>query len=309
MRDICHSGLLPLWDKVPEGRMRGPSVSMDRRSKVPGEEFCVETQSLPAAARFAITRAMKILVAVKRVVDHAIRIRVRADETGVETDNVRMSMNPFDRHAVEAAVQLSEAGKAADIVVVTIGPKAATDVVLSALAMGAHRGLLIETDARLETLAVAKLLRAVAEEEKPELILLGKQAVDDDSNHVGQMLAGLLGWSQATFASGFAVDGNEIDVVREVDFGTATIRLPLPAVVTADLRLNTPRSAGLPMVMKARQKPLAVRPVAEFGVDLAPRLKVEKVTAPPTRTKGRRVASVDELVTALKAELAEVETR
>jgi electron transfer flavoprotein beta subunit len=252
---------------------------------------------------------MKILVAVKRVVDHAVRIRVRADETGVETANVRMSMNPFDKHAVEAAVQLSEAGHATEIVAVSIGPRQSNDVILTALAMGAHRGLLIETDAALETLAVAKLLRAVADEEKPDLILLGKQAVDDDSNHVGQMLAGLLIWPQATFASAIAVDGTVLTVTREVDYGRQTIRLPLPAIVTADLRLNTPRNAGLPMVMKARQKPLAVRPVAEFGVDIAPRLKIEKVTAPPERRQGRVVAAVPELATAIAAAVADMGPR
>ena len=178
---------------------------------------------------------MKILVAVKRVIDHAIRIRVKPDGTGVETANLRMSMNPFDRHAVEAAVRLVEAGQADEIVVVSIGPKAATDVLLTALAMGAHRGLLLETDARVETLAVAKLLKHVVDEEKPDLVLLGKQAVDDDSNHVGQMLAGLLGWPQATFASAVALEGGNATVTREVDFGRQTLRMPLPAVVTADL--------------------------------------------------------------------------
>ncbi len=246
---------------------------------------------------------MKILVAVKRVVDHAVRIRVRVDETGVETANVRMSMNPFDKHAVEAAVQLAEAGQATEIVAVSIGPKQSNDVILTALAMGAHRGLLIETDAALETLAVAKLLRAVADEEKPDLILLGKQAVDDDSNHVGQMLAGLLDWPQATFASAIAVDGPTLTVSREVDYGRQTINLPLPAIVTADLRLNVPRNAGLPMVMKARQKPLAIRPVAEFGVDIAQRLKIGKVAAPPERQQGRVVATVPELAAAIAAEL------
>jgi len=238
---------------------------------------------------------MKIVVAVKRVVDHNVRIRVRPDHSGVETDNVRMSMNPFDRHAVEAAVQLAEAGHADEIVVVSIGPKAANDVILVALAMGAHRGVLIETDARIETLAVAKLLKAVADAEKPDLILLGKQAVDDDSNHVGQMLAGLLGWPQATFASAIAVTAGGIEVDREVDYGRATFALGLPAVVTADLRLNTPRNTALPLVMKARQKPLAVRPAAEFGVDLAPRLVVESVRPPAERSAGRRVDGVHEL--------------
>ena len=250
---------------------------------------------------------MKILVAVKRVVDHAVRIRVRPDHSGVETANVRMSMNPFDKHAVEAAVQLAEAGHADEIVAVSIGPRQANDVLLTALAMGAHRGILIEAEGRIETLAVAKLLRAVVEEEKPDLVLLGKQAVDDDSNHVGQMLAGLLGWPQATFASGIEIENGALEVMREVDYGRQSISLPLPAIVTADLRLNTPRNAGLPMVMKARQKPLAIRPVAEFGIDVAPRLVVQKVTAPPEREPGRHVASVPELAAAIAAEVAEME--
>lgn len=250
---------------------------------------------------------MKILVAVKRVVDHNVRVRVRPDGTGVETENVRMSMNPFDRHAVEAAVQLSEQGTATEIVVVSIGPKQANDVILSALAMGAHRGLLIEADAAIETLAVAKLLSAVVQEEKPELVLLGKQAIDDDSNHVGQMLAGLLRWPQATFASALAVKDGALEVSREVDFGQLTVALNLPAVVTADLRLNTPRNAALPMVMKARQKPLAVRPAAEFGVDLTPRLKVEGIAPPRERIAGRRVDGATELAQIIARELAELE--
>jgi electron transfer flavoprotein beta subunit len=250
---------------------------------------------------------VKVLVAVKRVVDHAVRIRVRADGTGVETENVRMSMNPFDKHAVEAAVQLIEAGQADEIVAVSIGPRQNTDVILTALAMGAHRGILIETDARLDTLAVAKLLRAVADEEQPDLVLLGKQAVDDDSNHVGQMLAGLLDWPQATFASAIAIADGRARVAREVDYGRQEVDVALPAVVTADLRLNTPRNAGLPMVMKARQKPLAVRPLAEFGVDVAPRLTIEKVSPPPERVAGRTVGSVPELAAVIKAERAEME--
>ena len=250
---------------------------------------------------------MKILVAVKRVVDHAVRIRVRDDGTGVETANVRMSMNPFDKHAVEAAVQLAEAGHADEVVIVSIGPKQSTDAVLTALAMGAHRGILIETDDRLETLAIAKLLRAVADEEQPDLVLLGKQAVDDDSNHVGQMLAGLLDWPQATFASSIEIEAGTARVSREVDYGRQDVELPLPAIVTADLRLTTPRNAGLPMVMKARQKPLAVRPLAEFGIDTAPRLSIDKVAPPPERVAGRTVGSVAELADAIKAERTEME--
>jgi electron transfer flavoprotein beta subunit len=249
----------------------------------------------------------KILVAVKRVVDHNVRIRVRPDGAGVETDSVRLSMNPFDKHAVEAAVQLVEAGAAAEIVVVSIGPRGATDVILTALAMGAHRGLLLESEARLETLAVAKLLAAVVADEKPDLVLLGKQAVDDDSSHVGQMLAGLLGWPQATFASAIKISPEGIAVTREVDFGRAEYALSLPAVVTADLRLNTPRNAALPMVMKARQKPLAVRPAADLGIDLAPRLTVERVTPPPQRAAGRAVADVAELARLIAAAATETE--
>jgi len=252
---------------------------------------------------------MKILVAVKRVVDHAVRIRVRPDGTGVETDNVRMSMNPFDKHAVEAAVQLAEAGGIDEIVVVSIGPKASTDVILAALAMGAHRGLLVETSERVETLAVAKLLARVVAEERPDLVLLGKQAVDDDSNHVGQMLAGLLDWPQATFASDIHLHGSALRVTREVDFGQITVVTALPAVVTADLRLNLPRNAGLPMVMKARQKPLATRPAADYGVDLGPRLKIERVSPPPERTGGRVAGSVAELAAAIVAEVKELEAR
>ena len=252
---------------------------------------------------------MKILVAIKRVVDHNVRIRVRADGTGVETDNVRLSMNPFDKHAVEAAIALGEAGQVTEIVVVSIGPKAATDVLLTALAMGAHRGLLIETNDRIETLTVAKLLKVVAEEEKPDLVLLGKQAVDDDSNHVGQMLAGLLDWPQATFASEIRTMAGGLEITREVDYGRATISLKLPAVVTADLRLNTPRNAGLPLVMKARQKPLVVRPAAEFGVDLTPKLVIEAVAPPPERKSGRPVASVGELAGLIAADLAEMAVR
>lgn len=250
---------------------------------------------------------MKILVAVKRVVDHNVRIRVRPDGSGVETNGVRMSMNPFCKHAVEAAVQLVEAGKASEIVVVSIGPKPANDVILTALAMGAHRGILLETDQPLETLAIAKLLAKVVEEEQPDLVLLGKQAVDDDSNHVGQMLAALTNRPQATFASEIKLEGTSLDVIREVDYGRETLSLPLPAVVTADLRLNTPRNAALPMVMKARSKPLAVRPAADFGVDLTARLKVENISPPSERVAGRSVGSVSDFAAAIAAEVNEME--
>jgi electron transfer flavoprotein beta subunit len=208
---------------------------------------------------------------------------------------------------VEAAVQLAEAGHAQEIVVVSIGPKPANDVILTALAMGAHRGILIETDAALETLAIAKLLARVVEEEQPDLVLLGKQAVDDDSNHVGQMLAALTGRPQATFASEIKVDGQGLEVTREVDYGRETLALPLPAIVTADLRLNTPRNAALPMVMKARSKPLAVRPAAEFGVDLAPRLTIENISPPPERVAGQVVGSVSELAAIIAADVNAME--
>ena len=250
---------------------------------------------------------MKILVAVKRVVDHNVRIRVRPDGTGVETTGVRMSMNPFCKHAVEAAVQLTEKGQASEVVIVSIGPKQSNDVILTALAMGAHRGILVETDAALETLIIAKLLAKVAEEEQPDLILLGKQAVDDDSNHVGQMLAALTNRPQATFASEILVKGSELEVTREVDYGRETVAVPLPAVVTADLRLNTPRNAALPMVMKARSKPLAVRPATEFGIDLAPRLVVEKISPPAERVAGKTVGSVADLAAAIASEVNEME--
>lgn len=250
---------------------------------------------------------MKILVAIKRVVDHNVRIRVRPDGSGVETAGVRMSMNPFCKHAVEAAVQLAEAGKADEIVAVSIGPKAATDVILTALAMGAHRGLLLETEAELETLAIAKLLAEVVKEEQPDLVLLGKQAVDDDSNHVGQMLAGLLDWPQATFASAIAVTETGLEVTREVDSGTETLAMPLPAIVTADLRLNIPRNVALPLVMKARSKPLATRPAAELGVDLAPRLVVENISPPPQRVAGKTLASVSELGAFIAGEVSAME--
>ncbi|MBK1794617.1 electron transfer flavoprotein subunit beta/FixA family protein [Devosia sp. WQ 349] len=250
---------------------------------------------------------MKILVAVKRVVDHNVRIRVRPDGTGVETTGVRMSMNPFCKHAVEAAVQLAGAGHATEVVIVSIGPKPANDVILTALAMGAHRGILVETDQALETLTIAKLLAKVVEEEQPDLVLLGKQAVDDDSNHVGQMLAALTDRPQATFASEIKIAGSDLEVTREVDYGRETIALSLPAIVTADLRLNTPRNAALPMVMKARSKPLAVRAVSEFGVDLTPRLTVEKTTPPPERVAGTSVASAAELAAIIAADINELE--
>ena len=250
---------------------------------------------------------MKILVAAKRVIDHNVRLRVRPDGSGVETAGVRMSMNPFCKHAVEAAVQLKEAGAADEIVAVSIGPKQANDVLLTALAMGADRGLLIETDAAIETLGIARLFKAVVAQEKPDLVLLGKQAVDGDNNHTGQMLAGLLGWPQASFASEIVIEGESARVTREVDYGRSTHLLPLPAVVTADLRLNTPRNTALPAVMKARKKPLDIRPVAEFGVDIAPRLTIENVAPPPPRPEGQVLAGLDELIATVKTLAAEAE--
>jgi electron transfer flavoprotein beta subunit len=250
---------------------------------------------------------MKILVAIKRVVDHNVRIRVRPDGLGVETTGVRMSMNPFCKHAVEAAIQLSEAGHGDEVVVVSIGPKAANDVILTALAMGAHRGILLETDAELETLAIAKLLAKVVGEESADLVLLGKQAVDDDSNHVGQMLAALTGRPQATFASEIRVSGQGLEVTREIDTGRETLSLPLPAIVTADLRLNTPRNAALPMVMKARSKPLAVCPAADLGVDLTPRLTVENISPPAERVAGRTVGSAAELAAFIADDVSSME--
>lgn len=249
----------------------------------------------------------RIVVAIKRVLDHAGRVRVKPDGSGVETAGQRLSMNPFCKHAVEAAVQLVEAGSADEIVAVSIGPEGTAEIIRTALAMGAHRGVHVEADGRLETLAIAKLLAKIVGEENPDLVLLGKQAVDDDSNHVGQMLAGLLGWPQATFASAVAIGNDTLNVTREVDFGRIDIALPLPAIVTADLRLNTPRNVALPMVMKARAKPLAIRPAADFGIDLTPRLTVESITAPPGRSGGTRAPDIGAFADAIAARLAEIE--
>ena len=250
---------------------------------------------------------MKILVPVKRVVDYNVKIRVKSDSTGVELANVKMSMNPFDEIAVEEAVRLKEAGKAEEIVVVTIGPDKAQDVLRTAMAVGADRGILLQTDqptdiGGVEPLAVAKLLKAIAEEEKPDLILLGKQAIDDDSNQTGQMLAALLGWPQGTFASRLEIKDGEIEVTREVDGGLETLAMNLPAVVSTDLRLNAPRYAALPNIMKAKKKPLDVKSAADLGVDLAPRLETLSVKEPEPRKGGGKVASVDELIDKLKNE-------
>ena len=245
---------------------------------------------------------MKILVPVKRVVDYNVKIRVKADGSGVELANVKMSMNPFDEIAVEEALRLKEAGKATEVIVVSIGPQQATETLRTGLAMGADRGVLVKTDAAIEPLAVAKILKAVALEEQPSLIILGKQAIDDDSNQTGQMLAALLGWGQGTFASKIEISEASVDVVREVDGGVQTVTLKLPAVVTTDLRLNEPRYASLPNIMKAKKKPIAEKTPADYGVDVAPRLTVLKTTEPASRKAGAKVGSVAELVGKLKNE-------
>jgi electron transfer flavoprotein beta subunit len=245
---------------------------------------------------------MKILVAVKRVVDYNVKIRVKADKTGVELANVKMSMNPFDEIAIEEAVRLKEAGKATEIVAVSMGVAQCQETIRTALAIGADRGILVETADELQPLAVAKLLKALVEKEKPDLVILGKQAIDDDSNQTGQMLAALLGWPQGTFASKLVIEGAEAVVTREVDGGLETVALRLPAVVTTDLRLNTPRYASLPNIMKAKKKPLEVCKPADFGVDTAPRLKTLKVEEPAKRQAGIKVKTVQELIDKLKNE-------
>ncbi len=244
---------------------------------------------------------MKILVPVKRVIDYNVKPRVKADGTGVDLANVKMSMNPFDEIAVEEAIRLREAGHATEIIAVSVGPAKAQETLRTALAMGADRAILVESDDEVEPLAVAKLLKAIADEEAPGLVLLGKQAIDDDSNQTGQMLAALMNRPQGTFASKVAFEGDAVSVTREVDGGLETVRLALPAIITTDLRLNEPRYASLPNIMKAKSKPLAVKSPADFGVDTAPRLKTLKVTEPPVRQAGELVADVDALVAKLKA--------
>jgi electron transfer flavoprotein beta subunit len=243
---------------------------------------------------------MKILVPVKRVVDYNVKIRVKSDGSGVELANVKMSMNPFDEIAVEEAIRLKEAGKATEIVCVSIGPAQASETIRTGLAMGADRGILVKTDTPVEPLAVAKILKGIADEEKPGLIILGKQAIDDDSNQTGQMLAALLGWPQGTFASRIAIDGSDISVTREVDGGLQTVKLKGPAVVTTDLRLNEPRYASLPNIMKAKKKPIDEKTPDAYGVDVKPRLEVVKTTEPGGRKAGVKVGSVAELVGKLK---------
>ena len=245
---------------------------------------------------------MKVLVPVKRVIDFNVKVRVKSDQSGVDLANVKMSMNPFDEIAVEEAVRLREQGVATEVVVVSIGPAQAQDTIRTALAMGADRGLLIQTDQDLEPLAVAKVLKAVVDEEQPALVLMGKQAIDGDNNAVGQMLSALLDWPQATFASKVEVAGKTAKVTREVDGGLQTIEVDLPAVVTVDLRLNEPRYASLPNIMKAKKKPLDIKPLAEFGVDTKPHLEVLKVAEPPKRKAGIKVEDAATLVSKLKTE-------
>ena len=245
---------------------------------------------------------MKILVPVKRVVDYNIKIRIKADGSGVELANVKMSMNPFDEIAVEEALRQKEAGKATEVVIVSIGPAQSTETIRTALAMGADRGILVKTEAAVEPLAVAKILKRVVEDEAPGLVILGKQAIDDDCNQTGQMLAALLNWPQGTFASKLVIDGEAISVTREVDGGLQTVKLKAPAIVTTDLRLNEPRYASLPNIMKAKKKPIADKTPADYGIDIAPRLEILKTTEPPGRKAGVKVGSVAELVGKLKDE-------
>mgnify|MGYP000974642061 FL=1 len=245
---------------------------------------------------------MKILVPIKRVVDYNVKIRVKADQSGVELANVKMAMNPFDEIAVEEAVRLKEAGKATEVVAVSAGIAQCQETLRTAMAIGADRGILIESDADLQPLAVAKLLKAVVDKEQPTLVVLGKQAIDDDSNQTGQMLAALLGWPQATFASKVEVAGDKVQVTREIDGGLETLALPLPAVITTDLRLNEPRYATLPNIMKAKKKPLDTLKPADLGVDVTPRLTTLKVVEPAARSAGVKVADVAQLIEKLKNE-------
>ncbi len=250
---------------------------------------------------------MKILVPVKRAVDYSVKIRVKSDGTGIDLNNVKMSMNPFDEIAVEEAVRLKEAGKATEIVLVSIGPAKAQDIIRAGMAIGADRGILVQTDAPtdiggVEPLAVAKILKAIVDAEKPDLVIMGKQSIDDDSNQTGQMLAALLGWAQGTFASKVEPGGAGVNVTREVDGGLETVSLKLPAIVTTDLRLNEPRYAALPNIMKAKSKPMETKTPADYGVNINPRLSVVKVAEPPKRTGGGKVSSVDELIDKLKNE-------
>ncbi|HEV7311350.1 electron transfer flavoprotein subunit beta/FixA family protein [Sphingopyxis sp.] len=244
---------------------------------------------------------MKILVPVKRVLDYNVKPRVKADGTGVDLANVKMSMNPFDEIGVEEAIRLKEKGVATEVVAVSVGPAKAQETLRTALAMGADRAILVQTDDAVEPLALAKIFKAIADAEAPGLVILGKQAIDDDNNQTGQMLAALTGWAQGTFASAVNVEGDSVSVTREVDGGLETVKLKLPAIVTTDLRLNEPRYASLPNIMKAKSKPLDTKSPADYGVDTAPRVKTVKVSEPPVRSAGVKVADVDELVAKLKA--------
>jgi len=241
-------------------------------------------------------------VPVKRVIDYNVKVRVKADQSGVDLANVKMSMNPFDEIAVEEAVRLKEKGKAQEVVVLSIGPQQATETIRTALAMGADRGILVKTDQTVEPLAVAKIIKAVVEAEKPDFVITGKQAIDDDANQVGQMLAALLDWPQATFAHSLELEGGSAKVSREIDGGLQTVEVKLPAVMTTDLRLNQPRYASLPNIMKAKKKPIDEKSPADLGVDITPRFKVLKVSEPPKRGGGVKVASVGELLDRLKAD-------
>ena len=245
---------------------------------------------------------MKILVPIKRVVDYNVKIRVKSDQSGVELDNVKMSMNPFDEIAVEEAIRLKEAGTAEEIIALSIGPQQAQETIRTALAMGADRGVLVKSDQNVTPLNVAKIIKAVAEEENPDLIILGKQAIDDDSNQTGQMLSALLGWSQGTFASEIKLEDNKLLVTREIDGGLQTIKLNIPSIITTDLRLNEPRYASLPNIMKAKKKPIEELIASDLGVDITPRIEQVKVEEPPKRKAGIKVASVAELVQKLKNE-------
>ena len=245
---------------------------------------------------------MRILVGVKQVVDYNVKVRVKADGTGVDLSNTKMSMNPFDEIAVEEALRLKEKGGVEEVVVVSIGPQQAQDTLRTALAMGADRAILVQAEGIVEPLAVAKILKEVVSAEKPGIVILGKQAIDDDANQTGQMLAGLLGWAQGPFAFRHEIADGRATVTREVDGGLQTVAMPLPAIITADLRLNEPRYASLPNIMKAKKKPLERRTVADYGVDVSPRLEVLKTFEPPQRQAGVRVATVDELIAKLKTE-------
>jgi electron transfer flavoprotein beta subunit len=245
---------------------------------------------------------MKVIVPVKRVVDYNVKIRVKPDETGVDLANVKMSMNPFDEIAIEEAVRLKEAGTATEVIAVSVGPQQAQETIRTALAMGADRGILVKTDETVEPIAVAKILKAICEAEEPQLVILGKQAIDDDCNQTGQMLAALLGWPQGTFASKLTPNGDGAEVIREIDGGLQTINIKLPAVVTTDLRLNEPRYASLPNIMKAKKKPIDEKSPEEYSVDITPRLQVVKVTDPPSREAGVKVENVAELIEKLKNE-------